>query len=122
MVHPVVFAEHGYKVPTTLDEFYALTEPDDRRRQHAAVRRHRVRAATGWPFTDWVEELVLRNQGIDYYNQWVTHEVPFNSPAIVEAMQTVADLWNTEGAVYAAGGDTSTPFRDNTRRWSTATA
>ncbi len=26
--------------------------------------------ATGWPFTDWVEELVLREQGIDYYNQW----------------------------------------------------
>ena len=37
--------------------------------------------ATGWPFTDWVEELVLREQGIDYYNQWVAHQVPVQRPA-----------------------------------------
>ena len=40
---PSKFAEYGYTVPTTLDEFYALDRPDDRRRSHPAVRRHRVR-------------------------------------------------------------------------------
>ncbi len=70
--------------------------------------------ATGWPFTDWTEEIVLREQGIDFYNQWVAHEVPFNSPEIVAAMQQVIDLWNTEGMVYAEGGDiVSTDFRNN---------
>ena len=24
--------------------------------------------------------MVLRQQGIDFYNQWVDHEVPFNDP------------------------------------------
>ena len=58
-------------------------------------------AATGWPFTDWVEDLVLRNQGVDFYNQWVNHEVPFNSPEVVETFQQVGDLWNGEGMTYA---------------------
>ncbi len=80
--------------------------------------------ATGWPFTDWVEELILRNQGIDFYNQWVAHEVPFNSPEVVETMQQVGDLWNTEGKVYAAGGSIVVDGvqRQRRSRWSTVTA
>ena len=46
--------------------------------------------ATGWPFTDWVEELILREQGIDYYNQWVAHEVPFDDQPVVDTFNEVA--------------------------------
>ena len=38
--------------------------------------------------------MVLRQHGGDVYDQWVTHEIPFNDPKIVEAMQTVLDLWS----------------------------
>ena len=41
--------------------------------------------------------MILRNEGIDYYNQWVAHEMPFNDPPVVDAMQQVADLWATRG-------------------------
>ena len=34
----------------------------------------------------------------------MSHEIPFNSPEIVDTMQQVVDFWNTEGMVYAAGG------------------
>ena len=60
--------------------------------------------ATGWPFTDWVEELILRQQGIDYYNQWVAHEVPFNDPPVVDTFNEVAGpdgCGRSEGMVYA---------------------
>jgi alpha-glucoside transport system substrate-binding protein len=111
---PSAFAEAGYEVPTTLDDFYALVDTMIADGYTPLCVGVESGPATGWPFTDWVEELVLRNQGIDFYNQWVLHEVPFNSPEIVENMQTVADLWATEGAVYSAGGSiTSTPFSDN---------
>jgi len=46
----------------------------------------------------------VREQGIDYYNKWVAHEVPFNDPPIVATMQKVHDLWTEDGAVYASGG------------------
>ena len=61
-------------------------------------------AATGWPFTDWVEELVLREQGIDYYNKWVAHEVPFNDQPVVDTFNEVAGpdgMWTKEGAVFS---------------------
>ena len=63
--------------------------------------------ATGWPFTDWVEELILREQGIDFYNQWVAHEVPFNDPKVVETFNEIAGpdgMWTKQGAVFAVGG------------------
>jgi alpha-glucoside transport system substrate-binding protein len=111
---PAVFAEKGYEVPTTYDDFLALTEQMIANGDTPLCVGIEAEAATGWPFTDWTEELVLRQQGLDYYNQWVAHEIPFNSPEIVEAMQAVIDLWNTEGMVYAEGGDiAATDFRDN---------
>lgn len=111
---PAVFAEKGYEVPATYDDFVALTQTMIDNGDTPLCVGIESQDATGWPFTDWVEELVLRNQGLDFYNQWVAHEVPFNSPEVVEAMQQVVDLWNTEGMVYAEGGDiASTSFQDN---------
>ena len=73
--------------------------------------------ATGWPFTDWVEELILRQEGIDYYNQWVAHEIPFNDQPVIDAFNEVAGpdgLWTKKGAVFAAGGSiAATAFGDN---------
>jgi len=111
---PSVFAAKGYEVPTTYDDFVALTQQMIANGDTPLCVGIESESATGWPFTDWVEELVLRNQGIDFYNQWTAHEIPFNSPEIVADMQQVIDLWNTEGMVYAEGGDiAATDFRDN---------
>ncbi len=111
---PAAFEEKGYAVPETFDDFVALTEEMIANGDTPLCVGIESGPATGWPFTDWTEEMILRNEGIDYYNQWVAHEVPFNDPPVVEAMQQVADLWATEGMVYAAGGSISaTPFGDN---------
>jgi alpha-glucoside transport system substrate-binding protein len=111
---PSEFEARGYEVPTTLDEFYALTEEMIANGDTPLCVGIESAAATGWPFTDWVEDLVLRRHGIDFYNQWVAHEVPFNSPEVVEVMQEVIDLWNTDDMVFAAGGSiVSTNFGDN---------
>ena len=59
--------------------------------------------ATGWPFTDWTEEMVLRTAGPDVYDQWVSHEIPFDDPQVVDAMQQIIDLWS-EDNVFAVGG------------------
>ena len=57
--------------------------------------------------------MVLRQHGPEVYDQWVSHEIPFNDPQIVEAMQTVLDLWS-EDNVFASGGNiAATDFEDN---------
>jgi alpha-glucoside transport system substrate-binding protein len=111
---PQAFADAGYEVPTTFDEFTALVD------QMAADGGPKPLCvgiesgqATGWPFTDWVEDLVLRQAGADVYDQWVNHEIPFNDPQIVNAMQTVADLWTPENVFAAGGSIAATNFADN---------
>ena len=37
--------------------------------------------ATGWPATDWVEDIMLRTQPPEVYDKWVKNEIPFNDPA-----------------------------------------
>ena len=60
--------------------------------------------ATGWPATDWVEDMTLRVEGPEYYDSWVAGETPFSDPAMQAIWTTILDLWNTPGAVFAAGG------------------
>ena len=76
-------------------------------------------AATGWPGTDWVEDLVLRQAGPEVYDQWVTHEIPFTDPAIADAFDAVGEILLNPDYVNAGFGDVksinSTPFGDAAR-------
>ncbi len=111
---PAAFEAAGYEIPTTYDDFIALTETMIADGETPLCVGIESGQATGWPFTDWVEEYMLRFEGADVYDQWVNHEIPFNDPAVVAQMQAVLDLWNTPGMVYASGGTiSSTAFQAN---------
>jgi alpha-glucoside transport system substrate-binding protein len=116
---PCAWEEKGYTVPETLTDFTALVDEMIANGDTPFCVGIESGPATGWPFTDWVEELVLREQGIDYYNQWLNHEIPFNDQAIVDTFNEVANpdgsgLWTKEGAVFASGGSiAATAFGDN---------
>jgi alpha-glucoside transport system substrate-binding protein len=111
---PQAFKDAGYEVPTTFDEFTALvakmTADGGPKALCVGIESG---GATGWTFTDWVEEMILRQDGGDFYDQWVAHEVPFNDPKVVTAIQTVLDLWSDDN-VYADGGNiAATAFQAN---------
>jgi alpha-glucoside transport system substrate-binding protein len=53
--------------------------------------------ADGWPATDWVEMAVLRAAGPDLYDAWVDHAVPFDHPAVVDAIATVGAMVHRPG-------------------------
>lgn len=99
---PSVFADNGYDIPTSWDELTALS--DQMIADGIAPWCVGIGSgdATGWPFTDWMEDIMLRLHGPDVYDQWVRHEIPFNDPQVAEAAQFVADIWFTDGNV--AGG------------------
>jgi len=61
--------------------------------------------ATGWPATDWVEDLMLINYGSDVYNQWVQHKIPFNDPRVLDVLNQMEQLLLADGHVN--GGRTS---------------
>jgi alpha-glucoside transport system substrate-binding protein len=49
-------------------------------------------AASGWPATDWIEDLVLRQSGPDKYNEWWSGKLKWSSPEIKQAFQTYGDV------------------------------
>ncbi len=111
---PDRFEADGYAVPTTFDEFTALmaemVAAGEGKPLCVGIESGQ---ATGWPFTDWTEEMVMRLHGGDVYDQWVNHEIPFDDPRIVEAMDAVKNLWTAENVFAAGGSIAATNFGDN---------
>jgi alpha-glucoside transport system substrate-binding protein len=99
---PKLFKEKGYTVPTTWDEMFTLSDQMVKDGIKPWCGGIESGGATGWPATDWIEQLVLRQQGGDVYDKWVSHEVLFNSPEITKAMDTLAG-W-MKNADYVNGG------------------
>jgi alpha-glucoside transport system substrate-binding protein len=113
---PSVWKEKGYEVPTTLTEFKDLVDTMKANGDTPLCVGIESGPATGWPFTDWVEELVLRQQGIDYYNKWVNHEIPFDDQKVVDTFNEVAGpdgYWQKDDVFSSGGSIAATAFGDN---------
>lgn len=59
-------------------------------------------ADSGWPGTDWVEDLVLRQSGPDVYDAWVAGTHKWTSPEIRQAFEAFGEVLNDSfgGATY----------------------
>ncbi|MFI2361705.1 ABC transporter substrate-binding protein [Promicromonospora sp. NPDC019610] len=102
---PKMFADAGYEVPTTWDEMMELTATIAEGNEGATrpwCAGVESGDATGWPGTDWIEDVVLRTAGPDVYDQWYTHEIPFNDPQIVDAFDTAGEILKNPD--YVNGG------------------
>ncbi|HKS99381.1 MAG TPA: carbohydrate ABC transporter substrate-binding protein, partial [Rugosimonospora sp.] len=64
--------------------------------------------ATGWPATDWLEEIVLRQAGGDTYDKRVSHDVKFSDPPIMQALQTLQGWMLNPKYVNGGFGDVKT--------------
>lgn len=113
---PSMFADAGYDIPETWDDMMDLSQTIADSGALPWCAGVESGDATGWPGTDWVEDVVLRTAGPDVYDQWYTHEIPFNDPQINEAFDTAGEiLKNPEFVNAGLGGVDSiatTPWTD----------
>ncbi len=111
---PEAFDEAGYDIPQSMEELQALTDQIVADGGTPWCIGLGSGAATGWPATDWVEDLLLRTQPPEVYDQWVANEIPFNDPRIVAAIEEFGHFARNDD--YVAGGASSvatTDFRDS---------
>lgn len=111
---PDNFADAGYAVPTTMEELMALTDQIVADGGTPWCIGLGSGGATGWPATDWVEEMMLRTQAPEVYDAWVSNELPFNSPEVVAAIEAFGVFAKTDA--YVAGGAAAvaaTDFRES---------
>ncbi len=106
--YPVqAFEEAGYEVPETYDDLIALSDQIVADGGTPWCVGFESGGATGWPATDWMEDLMLATAGTDTYDQWVSHEIPFNDESVVNAGELFGDIMFADG--YVLGGADQTP-------------
>ena len=110
---PDNFADAGYEVPETMEALIALSEQIVADGGTPWCIGLGSGDATGWPATDWVEDILLRTQPPEVYDGWVTNEIPFNDERIVAAIETFGmfaknDAWVNGGSASVG----STDFRE----------
>ena len=111
---PDNFEEAGYEIPQSWEELMALQEQIVEDGGVPWCIGLGSGGATGWPATDWVEDIMLRLHAPEVYDQWVTNEIPFTDPQVVEALQTFADIaTNDELVSGGASAVAATDFRDS---------
>jgi alpha-glucoside transport system substrate-binding protein len=120
------FDDAGYKVPTTWEELQALQDQIVADGDTPWCIGIESGAATGWPATDWTEDIMLRTTSLENYDKWVKGELKFDSPEVKKAIETFANTWNNDKMVYGGKakivttffGDAPTPmFEDPPKCW-----
>jgi alpha-glucoside transport system substrate-binding protein len=101
------FDKAGYQIPKTWDDLLALSDQIKSDGSTPWCVGFESGGATGWPATDWMEDIMLRTAGPDTYDKWVQHAIPFNDPSVVKAGQLFGDIMFHDG--WVLGGAAQTP-------------
>jgi len=110
---PKAFAAAGYTVPTTWADMMKLSDTIAASgKGNAWCGGIGSGTATGWPATDWLEEVVLGKYGGDVYDKWVSHEIKFSDPQIIDAMNIVKNWMLNPKYVGDVKAIASTTFQD----------
>ncbi|MEL6815002.1 MAG: ABC transporter substrate-binding protein [Cyanobacteria bacterium J06598_3] len=111
---PAEFEQRGYEHPKTWEELSTLSKQMIDEGGTPWCLGLDSGNASGWVATDWIEDILLRSAGPEFYAKWVSHEVPFNSPEVIEAFEYFGEIVRSPGSVW--GGKTgalSIPWGDS---------
>jgi len=93
----------GYQPPATWDEMVALSQQMLTTGTTPWCIGLRDSSASGWPGTDWIEAIVLRQSGPSAYDKWARGQLKWTSPEIRQAFETWKQILGVPHMVY--GGE-----------------
>ena len=102
---PKTFKENGWTVPTTWDDLLKLSDTIAATGKKPWCAGAESGAATGWPLTDWLEEVVMRQAGPEVYDKWISGDVKFTDEPIKNALAEVGKILKNENYVNGGWGD-----------------
>lgn len=101
---PVQFTAYGYEVPTTIDELDTLVEQMVADGNVPWSMGMESDAATGWTGSDFIQDLLLAQQGPEYVMKLISGEIPYNDEGVVQAYETYA-RWASDPTYTVGGAD-----------------
>jgi len=111
---PENFKDAGYAIPKTMEDLIKLSDQIVKDGGKPWCIGLGSGGATGWPATDWVEDIMLRTQPPETYDGWTTNTVKFDDPAVVNAIDIFGSFAKNDAYVDGgAAGVASTDFRDS---------
>jgi alpha-glucoside transport system substrate-binding protein len=108
---PTSFEASGYTVPTTWDELDALVEQMVADGNVPWSMGMESGDATGWTGSDFVQDIMLVQQGPDFVLGLIDGSVSYDDPGVMQAYETYGK-WATDPTYTVGGaqGTLSTPF------------
>lgn len=108
--NPKAFKSAGYTIPQTWDELIALSDKIVSQGKSPWSIGLESGAASGWPGTDWIEDIMLRIAEPEIYDKWVKHEISWTHPTVKRAWQLFGQIARNEDYLY---GGTATALTTN---------
>ncbi|HMM27988.1 MAG: ABC transporter substrate-binding protein [Chloroflexota bacterium] len=108
---PKAFDAAGYTVPETWDDLLALCQQiyDDGAACFSIGLESQ--AASGWPATDWIEDIMLRTAPLEAYDAWISHDIEWTGEEVTRAWETFGEIAGNEDYLFGgAAGTVATPF------------
>ena len=111
---PENFEDAGYEIPETMEDLKALTDLIVEDGETPWCIGLGSGGATGWPATDWVEDLMLRTLPPEDYDAWVSNELKFDDPKVIATIEEFGAFARNDDYVAGGAGAVATiDFRDS---------
>ncbi|MEO1395731.1 MAG: ABC transporter substrate-binding protein [Cyanobacteria bacterium J06634_5] len=111
---PTAFEAKGYDIPRSWAELIALSDKIVADGGTPWCIGLESGDASGWPGTDWIEDILLRTAGPEAYRQWISNELPFKSPQVLQAFNEFGRiLLNPKYVSGTATKAISTPYGES---------
>jgi len=104
------FDASGYQVPQTWDDLLKLSDQIVADGGTPWCIGIGSQAATGWPATDWIEDVMLRTTSLQNYDDWVSGKLKFESPEVKKAWETVGSIWFKDKYVFGGQATIASDF------------
>jgi len=97
---PKVWQANNYEVPQSWDDMMQLSQTVADSGTTPWCVALESGAASGWPGTDWLEDIVLRQAGQQIYNDWWQGKILWTAPEIKQAWETWGQIVADPNMVY----------------------
>jgi alpha-glucoside transport system substrate-binding protein len=98
--NPDVWQQNNFQEPKNWDELMTLSQQMADSSTTPWCVGLESGAASGWPGTDWIEDIVLRQAGPEKYDQWYQGELAWTSPEIKQAWESWGQIVGNAEMVY----------------------
>lgn len=102
---PKVWDANNYQIPATWEDMMTLSSDIAGTGATPWCVALESGAASGWPGTDWIEDIVLRQSGEQTYNDWWQGKITWTSPEIKQAFETWGKIVADPSMVYGGANN-----------------